>query len=411
MKNVLFRAFFICLLLLPTYAAADSSIFLVPLRSAAVVNGKLKISYELPCGATYWGLFVSPTDKGKKLRLGAAVKRQDVVCAKLPLITYQEIDYFVASNRKLFLGRFVRSQVFTSRNLSALQPTDIRMVDGGVGDHLGPMEVIYEPRGGKFAGVVLRRSTGSTVDLAVVERPADQKFALSGGSKLLPPGVLRLPSLMVKRSIKIRPMAQEKEDLAKKYFLRLALVKPNSLRRLPDGSITFSYRRECNEAPVGMASRVSHPSSSSEASAAQVLSVGMLVAHYDNFICRPGQRWVWTEFSNRSLKWPSSRLDTRVESLAETSKKDELRLKSPIQYSVNSSKSRGFGVQTIGGCDQEFATVFSEDAFGNLAVGVLQHGSSYSCKKKAKEVSLFQPFTLAGASQGKIYPLRLKGIN
>jgi hypothetical protein len=368
-----------------------------PVELVGYAGEALRLSVELPCGSRFFGLVTKADQKSGTLKLAAAVELDSIVCTAMPESAELRIDYLATRGFKTIEAM----DVDDGMRILVARISDLRVSGGG--DAPSKLTAVYEPRCGRDFGTLIHRVGKDRLELAFVEKAgtAATKEDCRPGQKLR-----AVTALDMRARFKVAPLRDKPKNLSRAFTVRLAEVKPGSLRRGAEGGVSLTYNRACNEAPLGVV--LSAPRRTrAETSILTTARVGVLVAHYDNFACDTGKAAGWTEISEPGLTLPAL---MRVKILAATADDDGLRLHAPARIA---RRGREVRMTYLAGCDDAFG-VYARDWRGALTVGVLTRGAAARggsrCKKTDGEVSLSQPYIADSVPAGELYPMQLKGL-
>ena len=380
----------------PAIGSTESTLTLIPILAMTYEGRDLKIGYELPCGAETWGIFSTATHREGALRLAVLAEVPRVACTGLDRRKVELLPFISTTGYKdvgpLQVGDMTRVRI--------LPPTDLR-----VSTHASGRSVLvagYEQECGNVAGSAIRVGSDGTTTVAVASVPVS-----GGGDCPVTEQELEVAGLEFSKDRRISALAREEDSFERDMYLRLARVE--SVKT--DAGVAVTYRRRCNEAPIGLVA--TGPVLPSERATASIrapkVAVGVLVARYVNLICPEGTpRFV-------SDKLVSSELDLRgadhVATLPPTTSSSLLSLRQPKQYAVM-NKVRGEGLVLDLGptCATQVGAVYTSDAAGNLAVAVLETREGASpCTAPVDSRSIVQPFARKPSGERSIFPMRIRG--
>lgn len=410
----------------PFHIYADDSVhyYLKPINSIQSVNNSLSVSFELPCAGKFHGFILTPRqDIGtNKFEIAAVVASKNLMCAKISRDEKKSLDFLKLTPDQLIIDPAIKRVQFNAKYFDFVNPYEVRPTTQKI-------QMIYESRGGKYAGALIRENESHEVLMGVYE--VYDKAPLIGQKppSLSAPKVVNFPDIIKSDARKVVAFENEASEKIKEYRLKLAPIKRGSLKENPEGNLEVTYLRACNEAPIGITlwndkdrTKMKLVSLNSKLKKKDI-RLGVLVAQYYNYKCKsedkiaprtsPKTYGEWTVLKNEDLKFLLK--DYRVKLVRQSnSEKPRLRLKSPIQYAMlvnEQKKMEGLRVDAIGGCGQELGIVYSRDFRGNLTMGILERTPIFQCKISAKKVSLFQPVVLGEPQDQLIYPMKLVGLN
>ncbi len=440
----LISGLFILLTSLSAIAAEPSerSILVVPIASASETSSGLNVLVPIPCGAKFYGFIITPRPDIKKFELAAAVETNSYMCARMTRLESKKLDHLTLKPSDLVQGKFAKRVLsdINSRGMDFITPYEIRLLKiPPRGKTKETMQLVYESKGGKYAGIIVKPSNSDELSMGVMEIPDRAVLQRKKRPELSPPKVANFPLIVQADVLAVKPLEKEKSDLSKDFDLKLAKIKPHSFRKTKEGFVKVSYFRSCNEAPIGIVlwnprkktvniNTLSKPIQNAKFEDGffkkdQELFVGVLLARYYHMSCKHSdkipesdpnyQDGSWDEIINKDLRLPAGNPKITYVKQKDPAK-SMLRLKSPTQYAFLNEAGHGvegLRVDGIGGCNRELGTVFSRDAKGNPVIGILDRNAVYPCKKAAKKISLFQPVTLVERSDKPIYPMKIIGLN
>jgi len=379
--------------------ALSASFLLIPIESILVQGEAPVASYDLPCGAESVGALVRTNASRDTLSMAMVVRVSKILCTALPARVTAPLDYVstqgFAKVQPLVLSAPVR--------ISPLPVSGLRMSRSGA--HI---EAVYESGCGKLAGTILRRGSEQTVEVAMAEMTGTGGSASTAGKKCAAGSITAtVPGALIAEGRKFRPYEVTPSDIERAFFVRLASVKAESLKRGADG-IAVSYYRKCNEAPIGVVVE-GHTTKNKlqRATSASGVRVGVLVARYYNLVCPDhAAAEVEDRIRNQDISIPTS---TVVTFMAPTRKASTLTIREPSQYAVlKKATGRGFAIDFKTSCNRQLGAIYTRDVKGHLAVGVLERqGDPFQCKA-GRDLTLFQPFAGKGPGVTAIYPLKIR---
>ena len=156
-------------------------------------------------------------------------------------------------------------------------------------------------------------------------------------------------------------------DEKRSYQIKMAPIKSDSIVMERDGTKSFSYLRQCYDAPIGIIKRKGR--------------FAMLVARYSQMACpKDGPKRVWSKYYTRQFL---HKLDSNT--LMKVSNKDlsfELRSPQSISY-----EDRRLKIQSSPGCGK-FAGIVLREELRKEFVSTIHLASDNPCKKPPRRVSL-----------------------
>lgn len=386
-----FAALVLCTFALQAGAAqAFPRLQLHPVELVGYKGNDLRLRVELPCGSTFYGLIARTAAKGR-LEVAAAVAQESIVCTLLPKPVEIVADYLATTGFDVISPMAV-DPAKTRIQIAKIQ--DLRIM-GREGSRT-KLTAVYEPRCGQAVGTLVRQTEVGRLEIAVAERP--QGMAVGGCTAR--PRSRSITALDVKPKVRVSALRDKPSSLGRAFELRLAEVRPQAVRAGQSG-ITVSYKRACNEAPVGLV--LGAPSKTT-------VQVGMLVAHYYNYPCGAGApESSWGEHSDSDLAIPAG---SALVAISPETSSASLTLATPLKMVRRGAELE---VGHLSMCAGNVFAVYGRDGRGALSVGVLTlagesvlTGAS-SCKMGSGKVSLTQPFIAKSVKQGELAAMRLKG--
>lgn len=383
MKRV-FSVLYALTLLLPLPALA-ARLKLEPVEIIGYQGKHLRLSVDLDCGASFYGLLAS-VDKHRTLHLAAVVEQTAILCAGLPEAREIRVDYLATRG----VAKIAPLAIDARRSRLIIAPaTTIKAAPAQGG--ITPFSVVYEPRCGSPMGTIIRHTSTRHLEIGLAEHSADSATITRCQTAIR---VATIDILSINPSTRVSPLQRaSRTSLTRAYELHTAVIKPGSIRTIgPHGGVSLVFKRQCNDAPVGIVVS-GHP---------QRPEIGVLVARYHNFRCPTNAPKVeWSLLSNQDLRLKGSRFMAAL-----PPQRTQLQVTPPARYQRH---ARGLSIHYADGCSRTLGVIYSHDHTGKLAVGVVTSDAASSCKGRATEVSLVQPFIGNHVLTQDLAPLRLKG--
>jgi hypothetical protein len=396
-------------------AHALPKLYLHPVSLMGYEGSAVKIGVDLPCGGVFYGLVAEA--HGSTLSVAAAVAQDAVVCTSFRQRTEVAIDHLAvgAGNSPATFKAVTPMTVVEGSRLYVARINDLRIVKPATRDAAPQLTAVYEPRCGRTVGTLIHPAGSSRVELAVVERsasmPTDECRAKQKKRVI--------DALNAKAPVKFAALRDKPASMGRLFRLRLAKIQPGSLKGSTRSGVSLKYTRACNEAPIGLV--LSAPRT---ADGKTNVSVGMLVARYDNFPCAGEDRSpVVASFTDRGLSLPAG---ARMRAL-KPQDDDRIELKEATSIAWATPKVAGakppftLSLKHFKACDETSYAAYARDGRGALAVGVLMIKNADAaggtgvirggepCNSVATEVSLLQPYVAGRAQVGTVASLKLKG--
>jgi hypothetical protein len=371
-------------LLLPTPALA-ARLHLEPIEILGYEGDKLRLSVELTCGSSFYGLLASLDDEST-LRLAAVVEQGAIVCTSFPEARELVVDFLATRG----VTQIAPMEVDERRSRVTIAPiTAIKTTPRKNG--VSRLKVAYEPRCGKALGTIIRRAGPQRLEIGMAERPYELAELTSCQARSR---IALIKSLSLTPGTRVTSLRRApRSSLSRAYELRLAPIKTGSIQRLePFGGVSVTFKRACNEAPVGIVldGDATEP------------RVGVVVARYPNYRCPKGAKASeWSSLMNYDLKLPEQVRLTAIPSGDAT-----LQIALPARYARTAP---GLDVRYVGGCSRALGVVYAHDGKGKLALGIVSRQAASSCNGTPAEVSLPQPFIGEHVLTQDLAPLKLKG--
>jgi len=400
--------FLACWMISPV--ASGASFLLLPVESIQLQSASPTATYDLPCGGEPLGALVRTNASRDTLYVAMVVRVNKILCTALPNRVTTELDYVSAKGYEKVEPMAVGDPV----RISPLAVSGLRVSESG--KHI---EAVFENGCGKLAGTILRRGNADTIEIGIAEMAGAGATASAAGKKCQAGAITAtVPGAAVDEGRRFRPYEVTPSDVERAFFVRLAEVKPGSLVRRgagsgpnKSGSISMSFFRKCNEAPVGVVvdgetvqGRLPRSIDVSR------VRVGILVARYYNLVCPEGTPlMVEDRITNHDINIPER---TEVTFMAQTHKPSSLSLREPSQYAMLKKQTgRGLVIDYKTSCNRQLGAVYTRDGKGHLAVGILERqGDPFRCKA-GRDVTLVQPFAGKGAGVASVYPLKIRRGN
>lgn len=370
----------------PVWAQKRAFYTLIPVDHPRLVAGEGVVAgYELPCGSELIGL-VLRQPAFEELMVGILVRQRAEVCVGMGQRATLRLPYFQPSHVKTVrsfdpLEYQNKPRVITAEAMHLVQEQSGQSLDLSFASQCGrPAGILVAPQGENLGIGFVELDAGKQKDC----RP---EMYLTG-----------LVGLRDLDSARLRPFQTDATALDEAYYLRLARIRPDSVKR-QDGKLSLRYARRCNEAPVGLVSDYDAETGDT--------TVGMLVARYLNQPCADDKvRYFWTSYETAFV--PPAPLDA-IKLQAPTRNMWDLTLRRPNHVRLRYEKSGAeLAMAYYGGCEQELGAVLVDEDNAMVA-GVLTRATDAPCKSKLKEVSLTQRFATHSPVTTAALPLSLKG--
>lgn len=389
-----------CALVLGTLAAGKAlalpKLQIRPVELMGYVGKSVKLSVDLPCGGEYYGLVASADTKGR-LKVAAAVVQDAIVCTSTAETKEIMVDYLAVTRFKTIEPMNVNEG---NPRLLVARISDLRLVQAGEASNLS---AVYEPRCGRDIGTLIRKVGKGRLEIAFVESPAGMP-AMDGCELRQKKRVIT--ALDTAAPFKVAALKDKPKSLSRAFRLKLAPLAQGGVKASPGTSgLSVTYKRECNEAPVGIV--LGAPTRSKDGKPA--VKVGVLVAEYYNFPCAAattGKTGGMAVLSDRDLTLP---VGAKVLAMRE---KGELSVLQPTK--IRHTNGQGVVLSANASCREEADAVYTRDGRGALTVGVLTGAvetemGKAPCRNPGDDVSLKQPFVSTRIKTGMLQPLKLKG--
>lgn len=373
-------------------ALARSDLTLYPVEIVAKKANTWKVAVDVPCGGHFFGFIVQKKGK-RQVELGAAIKRERVMCASWPSREIHDVDF-------LPKGYSVQSKVvrdlFTDLTLGTIR--EIRTQKSArKGER--KLYAVYEDKCRSRYGSLVRKF-GGRLEFATVHRKG---VDVSEEGCMVSEKIAKIPGVRAYDHDALLPVAKRTKDLDREFRLHLAPVMESSIQSGKLAGVSLKYARACNEAPVGIV--LQHDDKGKK------LKVGVLLAEYYNMICDEEQGG-FTTLSNEDLQIPSNWQLTGMQPPSDGS--PGLALRMPTEWETQqmdpkNDNGSGFVIKYYEGCGQLVGSVYSHDAKGNLVVGILQQQKVGQCQKGTRQAAIEQPLRF-GSTAPNVLPLRIKGL-
>jgi hypothetical protein len=366
---------------------------LVPTRISISENGEETIYFAIPCGGSLTGLFASPGRKG--LRIAAVARRSEVVCTGMP-------KFHAISRASAGLKDGVQIVEFSPSHwksrLTRSNLIEVRQTQPKSGKKL---QLVHEASCSKVKGLFIRIEDGSSAEVAVGELTGSSVVDCPYRQEIMPVDFVNLDEF---RSIS--PIVENQGEIEDLYRLRMAHMPLHSLRQLPSGGLALTFLKACNQELVGIAvGGLISRSSQFDPRLAPTAKIGVVLAEFYNRACKPGQpRTSWEVARAPFLKSPGKVLGFEAHEVG-----DEFVVKSPVSFDSRTA-ARGMNLSFYGGCNTEFATIYSQSAKTSLMIGVLARRTENLCSSKAALRIMHQPLFSHDSDKGRIYPLRINSL-
>lgn len=369
-------------------ALAAQKLKIAEVELTGYVGQDLKIAYDLPCGATFYGV-VAKEESSKRLRLGVAYLMGDVRCISLPareetvlnFINTTGYDSISPLKTSSVRSRFVQNKMI-----------DVRVVRSKKNPKL---QLISEPSCGVDLGTLIRQTGSHKLELARLEKLTARQYR-AGCPKTQQ--IKDVKAIRITKNLSVGIIPKKVRDLDRSFSLHLSQIRDGSVKRLKKRGVALSYLRKCNEAPVGvvMDRKIQNGKPS--------LKVGMLVARYFNMKCKEPD--AWTPYTNTTVV-----MGKKIQPTLMKKGSNSFSLVSPTAFSRQGKRRRsGVSIDYIDSCSSLKGVVYTGSK-SRSHLGVLTAAHKGSCSKKVAEVSLFQPFLSKRVLLKNLRPLHLMGSN
>ncbi len=357
--------------------------------SISYLDGKLALRYLTTCNKPQHTI-LAQYSSDRTLSIGVLSRHLGSSCASMPRLVTEVLDY-------LDLGEIKKIRKIPQRQMRGLLRVvvaeDIRLVPRTA--NRASLDAVYQSRCGDYRGMMIKASAHDSLQMAFVEarrgRGKQRSCVFHQKLKKLP--LMQSTSL---GKVKVSKMMDWSVP-SRAYDLRLAKVDSKNLM-VSDGRLQFSYKRGCNEVPVGVAM-------SEYRGAHAPITVGMVVARFYNRSCEYGdKKSQW--YQHRSPKF-NIHEGTKLRAMAATRRFAQIKLHPVVNYVSHSGKLR---VNYLGGCDSKRAVVYGYGDQQKRSMAVMVPNSKFTCKKPIKKVSLMQPGAFSEEeTKPRYYPLQLLG--
>lgn len=341
-------------------------------------SGSPKIAFTPVCGSKFYGFLTRSTQNGL-VEVAALVERDDIACAKISEHTEITLD-FITNKSTLKLTAMVLDRPVRARLAS------VTGIKNDSKDRT-KLSLVYESSCRPVAGIILRRTNLHQVEIGVAEYINGEKCASHAV-------ITKTKSLAFAPSVRLSALRRaQAASLQRHHHLRIAEIKPESMLQIgSQAGAIVTYRRRCNEAPVGLIIGRSR----------QNPQIGILVARYPNFHCPTNSAtWTWSRLASPNLTFSNT-----PGIILPKAGRSSLHITPVAKY----SKSRkGLQINYVRGCQASLGVVYALTNSGHLAIGILNAGDSSSCKEAPSEVSLTQTFVSPSSLTKDPIPLRIKG--
>jgi hypothetical protein len=376
-------------------AAAFPKLQMQPIELVGYVGKAIRIAVTVPCGGEFYGIIASTNEKKKSMALAAAVSQDSIVCTSMPSQKEVVIDYLDVTGFKTIEPMTVGS----NPRISIARISDLKMVRSkSSGNRL---KVVYEPKCGRSVGTLIRQTDKQNLEIAMVEKPRTGEVSSSCPSESAEKVITAIDTTVRK---KVGALQSSVKALSRQYALKLVPINPQGIKTGKNGGVSFSYRKGCNDAPVGVV-----VSSEKNIRGQKTALIGMLVANYYNIPC-VGKlaKSSLAEHKDSTILIPSG---TKI-ALFNPNELNSLVVKAPTRITKEGTTGRkNIVLKHSASCNQVIGGVYSRDAEGGVSVGILTEGdeTSNACKNASGDVSLSQPYFIGHQRMETLYPLRLKG--
>jgi len=363
---------------------------IAPVELLGYVGKDLKISYELPCGASFYGVVADSTLE--TLKVGVAFLMKPIRCASMPERHEMVINYLNTTGFKEIRPLKVHQ--------TRIKIVKNRMIDVRTLGPKGQKQVVqmaYEPSCGAPVGTLIQELDESSLGVARLEKMASQQ-SLTNCPRAQ--SLKSVKELAIKDGRKLTIIADVKDEIAQSMDIKLVKIKKGSLVRLKRRGVKLTYLRDCNEAPIGVVLKSGKNGSS---------HIGMLVAKYHNRKCQKPK--VWSHYTSKDVYIPKK---YKVYALGTMPTKNNLKITAPTAFARFGSKKKaqtGLAMDFLDSCNEMIGAVYASNALSRkVHIGLLMNEREISCKKRMTEVSLFEPFLSKKIKLGQVQPLRIRGF-
>lgn len=360
----------------------------------------LRVQVDLSCGSELFGLVVRAA-KGNRLEIAAAVLEGNVICTSMPEPKEIVADFISTAGYSAVAAMAVDPQ---NPRLTVARTSDVKLLPASIQGNAQEVEAIYQTRCGTPVGTLIRRASANRLEVGFAERISTKGFSEDCRQKQVRS---RVAALNPAGRYDLSPLPEKPASLARSYDLRFAALKQGSLVRGTARGVDVTYKRACNEAPVGLAI----DDKGLGADGKRHVEVGMVVAHYDNFVCPQGRPAVWDTFGDEDVRLTGKNLAITLKG-PQANGGGGLGVKTPTSLALlKSAQQPGLTVTYIRPCADQAGLLYTRDADDKLSIGVLMTSRpAGACAAKGLEVSLYQPFLAERVRTTGVMPLRLKGL-
>lgn len=365
---------------------AESAIKVSPVLSIGYINSSAIVSYSLPCGAKYLGTVV--LQEREELALGVAYKVKSTQCVMSPTIQTERLKWLShAYNKKLIplakmplKGRWYYKPINKLQSTAKLKGDDLNIV------HLSSCRNNTLP---------LIHSKNNSTEVGIIEYKSSPRER-----GVCPPTekLVVFKNILTKKHPPLKAVTPKTTDLKKSFVIQIAPPNKGSVKRSSKG-IYLSYKRHCDEAPIGIVT-----SDIKNKNNQKRVAVGVVLARYYNLNCRKDTPHTTQEtLINSQIK-----INRSIKLVAFKKSLKNLNIRTP---KIIINKRKVTSLDYYSSCTYQLGAVYGIDLKGNLSIGVLEKPSNHSCKKTMKRVSLRQPFFSAfKQKESKAFPMRVKGL-
>ncbi len=376
-------------------AAAFPKLQMQPIELVGYVGKAIRIAVTIPCGGEFYGIIAATNERKKTMALAAAVSQDSIVCTSMPSQREVVIDYLDVTGFKSIEPMTIGN----NPRISIARISDLKMVRSKTSGNR--LKAVYEPKCGRSIGTLIHQSENQLLEIAMVEKPRTGEVSGSCSSESAEKVITAIDTSVRK---KVGALQSNVKSLSRQYDLKLVPISSKGIKSGKNGGVSFSYRKGCNDAPVGVV-----VSGEKNIRGQKTALLGMLVANYYNIPC-VGKlaKHTLAEHTDSSILIPSG---TKI-ALFNPAELNALVVKAPTRITKEGKTGRKTIVLKHGAsCNQVIGGVYSRDAQGGISVGILTQGddTSAACKATSTDVSLSQPYFIGHQRMESLYPLRLKG--
>lgn len=362
--------------------AQAAELRLAPLEIINYVGQNLRVSLEIGCGGSFYGI-LAQMQPGRKLKLAAVIEQANVNCTSVPDRRVVDLDFVDSTTTKEIGALSISPRL---QRISLGQVHDVVLPRQAQGSMVAPV-ITHQSSCDPIIGTIMRPVGPGQYELGLAlhrgreERPSCAKV----GTEVSRVEGFRIPVQSKAWGLRRAP---RHSNLHRDYELRLAPIAEGGLQIVHGAGLSLRYKRECNQAPVGIVQD------------GQGRRFGVLVAHYWNRTCLPHEATTWNTIADPDIL-------PQTTPLAMAPGSTGLKLITPRDL----KRPRGDKVKVrfAAACDRHLGSVITKDSQGRPSIAILAMTSASRCNSAPREVSWQLANIGRHVESRDLVPLRLGG--